>query len=308
MGTLLAELKDLAVDLELTGYKLETAEGLMAAIARAGQKPQASAILKAASLESLKPTPEEYEILKDRKFLVEFSGGKDSSAATAWLKTFFPKNQVELMFVDLGADFIGFHLFLAHFAEHVGYELKVLRSERTVFDAFLAKGDWPMFMGPYCHDLLHKPIDDYVRSHDPNKVCAVRGGRLAEKAKQGKAHESRFRVIDRMENYLFFEPIYFGAKEVSESILKETGVPVWEGYSYGNQRTACRICPGQKPSGYAAIRANYPEVWAELIELEKRFGPGAWQRREDGLGKSFEDLADLGQEAFEAGGFLRRSP
>ncbi len=212
------------------------------------------------------------------------------------------------MFVDLGADFIGFHLFLARFAEHVGYDLKVLRSERTVFDAFLAKGDWPIFMGPYCHDLLHKPLDDYVRSHDPDKVCAVRGGRLAEKAKHGVVHQSRFRVIDRMEKYLFFEPIYFGAKEVSESILKETGVPVWEGYSYGNQRTACRICPGQKPLGYAAIRANYPDVWAELIDLEKRFGPGAWQRREDGSAKPFEELADLGREAFEAGGYLRRSP
>jgi hypothetical protein len=42
---------------------------------------------------------------------------------------------------------------------------------------------------------------------------------------------------------------------------------------------------------------------AELTELEKRFGPGAWQRREDGLGKTFEDLADLGQTFFDSGGY-----
>ena len=194
------------------------------------------------------------------------------------------------------------------FAEHVGCELKVLRSERTVFDALLAKGDWPIFMGPYCHELLHKPLDDYVRAQNSDKVCSVRGGRLAEKAKHGKAHASRFRIIDRMEKYLFFEPLYFGSKEVSESVLKEAGVPIWEGYSYGNQRTACRICPGQKPAGYAAIRANYPEVWQELLFLEKRFGPGAWQRRQDGTATPFETLAELGREAIEVGGYLCRTP
>ena len=306
LGQLLSELKGFDIDIELSGFELKGIDRLLADLTRKNEQAEAPTILKAASLDDLKPTDAEYQILKDRKFLVEFSGGKDSSAATAWLKTFFPENPVELMFVDLGADFIGFHLFLAQFAEHVGYKLNVLRSEKTVFDAFLAKGDWPIFIGPYCHELLHKPIDDYIRSHDAEKVCAVRGGRLAEKAKHGKTSDSRFRDIERMRPYLFFEPLYYGAKEVSESVLVESGMPMWEGYSYGNQRTACRICPGQKPLGYAAIRANYPEVWAELLLLEKRFGPGAWQRREDGFATPFNELADLGQPAFEAGGYRSR--
>jgi 3'-phosphoadenosine 5'-phosphosulfate sulfotransferase (PAPS reductase)/FAD synthetase len=307
LSELLSELKAQSVDLALAGFDIKTADKLFEQIARSSNKGGASAILRAASLESLKPTDEEYAILKDRKFLVEFSGGKDSSAATAWLKTFFPDNQVELMFVDLGADFIGFHIFLHQFAEHVGYELKVLRAEKTVFDAFLAKGDWPMFIGPYCHEYLHKPLDDNVMRHDADKVCVVRGGRMAEKAAHGKTHESRFRTIDRMEKYLFFEPLYFGAKEVSESVLKETGVPVWEGYSFGLQRTACRICPGQKPKGYAAIRAQYPDVWAEILFLEERFGPGSWQRREDGFARPVSEMADLGQADFEAGGYPKRN-
>jgi 3'-phosphoadenosine 5'-phosphosulfate sulfotransferase (PAPS reductase)/FAD synthetase len=308
LGSILTDLRGLDLDLEFTGFETREVDKLLADLSReAERQTPPPAILRAASLEDLKPTPEEFEILKDRKFLVEFSGGKDSSAATVWLKTFFPENPVELMFVDLGADFIGFHIFLAQFAEHMGYELNILRSEKTVFDAFLHKGDWPIFMGPYCHELLHKPIDDHIRTFDSDKVCTVRGGRLAEKAKHGKISESRFRDIERMRPYLFFEPLYFGAKEVSESVLAEAGVPVWEGYSYGLRRTACRICPGQKPAGYAAIRANFPEVWDELIFLEERFGPGAWQRRDPGMAKPFSELADLGKEAFESGNYRRRA-
>ena len=55
---------------------------------------------------------------------------------------------------------------------------------------------------------------------------------------------------------------------------------------------------GKSRFGYAAIRENYPDVWSELLFLESRFGPGAWQRREDGSAKPFSELADLGKEAF----------
>ena len=82
-------------------------------------------------------------------------------------------------------------------------------------------------------------------------------------------------------------------------------MPVWEGYSYGLQRTACRICPGQKRIAYAAMRANFPQTWAELLELERRFGPGCWQDPAGEGHGSFEDMADRGQENFEAGEYKR---
>ena len=86
LGSILSDLKGLDIDLEFTGFELKEVDKLLDELSREEERTAPPAILRAASLEDLKPTPEEYEILKDRKFLVEFSGGKDSSAATAWLK------------------------------------------------------------------------------------------------------------------------------------------------------------------------------------------------------------------------------
>jgi len=100
--------------------------------------------------------------------------------------------------------------------------------------------------------------------------------------------------IARLEGLVFFQPLYFASKEVCDSILEESKVPIWEGYSRGLQRTACRICPGQKPIAYTAIRENFPDVWAELLALEERLGPGCWRRQGPEGPVGFQALADHG--------------
>jgi 3'-phosphoadenosine 5'-phosphosulfate sulfotransferase (PAPS reductase)/FAD synthetase len=309
LAGLLRELDSMDFNIEFAGFEDKDLEKLLRELEEDGEDKEPSErpkIINAASLDELAPSDEELGILAGKRFLVEFSGGKDSSAAVAWLNRFFPDAGIELMFVDMGADFVGFQLFHHAFAGFMGHPLRILRTSETLFELMLRKGDWPMFMHPYCHDLLHDAIDRHLLAHDPNEIVVVRGGRLAERAKTGKVRASRFMEVDRLPNYRFFQPLYFGAKDVSEQVLAEAGAPVWEGYGFGLQRTACRVCPGQKPSAYAAIRANFPEVWGELLSLEARFGAGCWQRREDGEGKGFEELADLGREAFEAGEFRRR--
>lgn len=303
----LEELKLADFDLDLIGFDSWTLDEILNSLDEGGAdtEKERPLIIRGASLKDLAPTDEERSILEGKRFLVEFSGGKDSSAATIWLKTYFPESQVELCFVDMGADFIGFHLFLESFAAFVGYPLRILRSDRTMFEAFLRKGDWPIFIHPYCHDILHDTLDAFFEKHAPDEVVIVRGGRLAEKAASAKVQDSRFLTIDRLKEYRFFQPLYFGAKDVSEKVLEEVGAPLWQGYRYGLQRTACRICPGQKPLAYAAIRVNYPEVWAELLFFEEKFGPGCWQRREEGEALSFDALADKGGESFREAGYER---
>jgi hypothetical protein len=74
-------------------------------------------------------------------------------------------------------------------------------------------------------------------------------------------------------------------------------------------RTACRICPGQRPCAYTAIRESYPEVWEELLWLESRLGLGAWNRW-DGKSynriQSFEELANRGEKEYFKGNYPKR--
>ncbi len=301
----LRDLKDLDFNLDLTGFKMDEISELLEPKPGAGEHPRVP-ILKTATLEQLALTDEERQAFTGRKIVVEYSGGKDSSATAVWAKHFFPEAEIELCFVDMGADHTGFNFFLHDFSQAIGCRLTILRSKENILEAFLKHGEWPGHFHPYCHDFLHQALDDHVKSHDPGKIITIRGGRLKERAATGRENSTRFLVVDRLKAYVYFQPLYFTEKNVGEGIIKTAGMPIWEGYSYGLQRTACRICPGQKRIAYAAMRANFSQVWAELLELERRFGPGCWQDPAGNGKGSFVDLADRGQEDFEQGSFQRQ--
>ena len=222
------------------------------------------------------PTDAERARLDGRTYLVEFSGGIDSSTAVLWLKQFYPEAQVHLLYVDMGADYYGMHDFLFAFAEHVEYELQTLRAPENIIDRFYREGAWPHALHPYCHELLHAALDDEVKKYDANKVVIVRGGRASERSSRTGIKEDRFLSVSRMSTYTYFQPLYFCDKTVGRAELERVGWPIWPGYDTGLGRTACRVCPGQKQGTYATIRTQYPAVWDELMTLQSRLGHGAW--------------------------------
>ncbi|MFH1034353.1 MAG: ParB N-terminal domain-containing protein [Pseudomonadota bacterium] len=299
----LRELTAQEFDLGIIGFDTSELEKLLAQdageTAGANEPPKVNKDLKA--MDDLAPDPEELSILAGRRVLVEFSGGKDSTAAALWVRRFLPDNPVELCFVDMGADFIGFHGHLATVADELGAPLKTLRSREHMIEVFLAKGKLPHFGHPYCHEVLHKTLDECFKGHAPGEIVVVRGGRLQERGKKGKTRPSRFMTIDRLPGYAFFQPLYFATKDAADKILLANQVPIWGGYGKGLQRTACRICPGQKPRAYAALRQNFPEVFEELLWMESRLGTGYWQDKTPDKSASIEHMADRGQKAFEEG-------
>lgn len=281
-------------------------------------------IARSATLAELAPSDEEKAVLAGRRVIVEFSGGKDSSAAAIWCKHFLPDAPIELLFIEMGADFVGFNLFLREFADWLGGDLQVRRSDVNMIDRFLAKGVWPHFMFPYCQELLHGELDKRISAFEDHEIVVVRGGRRQESgAQQVKRRsrkrervedcncsscpvaeerdaESRWMMVKRLPGYRYFQPLYFSDKASSEVVIAEAKAPVWEGYGRGLCRTACRVCPGQRPRAYTAIRREYPEVWKELLALEALLGPGCWNR---GPNKKkvpgFTALADHGLEQLD---------
>lgn len=309
LDSLLADIRASAISRELDS----ALNDLLAELASPAAAPAESdgerfkpETIRSGSVADLAPTEAERAVLAGRTLLIEYSGGKDSSAAAVWARYYFPENPSELLFVDMGADFVGFHLYLHDAAKFLGVPLVVLRSNKTVLDTMLTRGEWPHFLHPYCHENLHQPLHDYMRKHGPDAIAILRGGRQSERARTGKSNDNRFLVVDRMKGYIYFQPLYFSDKDTSKKLLDEAGIPVWKGYECGLQRPACRICPGQRPYSYSAIRAHYPEVWRELVDLERRFGPGAWHMvNPEGGHFGFEAAADKGQAKFEEGQYAR---
>lgn len=296
------DFKALAVDLTLPDVDMDfllSAEEL--------EKPPETKILHTGALKDLAPSKEESEILEGKKILIEYSGGKDSSAVAVWAKHFYPDAEIELVYCEMGADFVGFNVYLNMISSHWNLHLKTLRSQKGMIEEFIANGKWPHFSHPYCHNVLHSTLDYYYTQFQPKEIVIMRGGRAQERSAQsGHLQESRFLKINDKPEYIFFQPLYFAAKDTADNILNDAGSPVWDGYSYGLQRTACRCCPGQRPVAYAAIRENFPSVWDELISLEKILGKFAWGKHTKGRHWSFAEMAALGEKRFNEGGYKHK--
>lgn len=241
------------------------------------------------------PNNIEHQRLDGRMFLVEYSGGIDSSAAVLWLKQYYADAEVILLYVDMGADYYGMHDFLFAFADRVGYELRTLRAHENIIDRFYRDGAWPHALHPYCHELLHAALDAAVKQYAPDDVVIVRGGRASERSGNTKVKPDRFLEIKRMLAYTYFQPLYYCDKSVGRAELLAAGWPTWPGYDTGLGRTACRVCPGQNQGTYATIRAHYPAVWSELMALQTRLGCGAWNDPvNNNFTGDFNVLADRG--------------
>jgi site-specific DNA-methyltransferase (adenine-specific) len=248
--------------------------------------------------EVLAPNKEEKTILTGKKFIVEYSGGKDSTAALLWCLKFFPEAEIELVFIDMGADWPGYILYIERMADALKLPLVIVRSKRNIIDEFWRRQEWPSPFHPYCHDLLHDALDSSMLQHDSTEIIIVRGGRLSEATPHNIPNQTRFLKVSRkqMKDYIYFQPLYFAHKDVGQALMAKSSVPMWEGYDEGLQRTACRICPGQRIQTYAVIREKYPTVWAELMEFEGRYGPGCWSTDSDGERCSLYDMAERGDK------------
>jgi len=255
-------------------------------------------IIKEATLSDLAPSQEEDKIIKGKKILFQFSGGKDSSAVVLWAKHFYPDNEMELDFINMGADHVGLHTFIHDMATFFDIDLKVVTT-KNMFDVMLENGKWPHFNNPYCHDILHAALDDCLKSYKADDIIIMRGGRGQERTGHTKHKESRVLSVPKMRGRIYFQPFYFVDKNVGETILKENNVPTWQGYDTGLLRTACRICPGQAQPTYACIKNKHPGVWDELLWLEKKLGPGCWTDPINHKGQGFfEELATRGFKTY----------
>ena len=75
-----------------------------------------------------------------------------------------------------------------------------------------------------------------------------------------------------MKNYTYYHPCHDIAYEVEESIVKKSGVPLWEGYAMGFKRSACWCCPAQASEQAYALSVNYPGLVEVMRRWEKRLG------------------------------------
>jgi 3'-phosphoadenosine 5'-phosphosulfate sulfotransferase (PAPS reductase)/FAD synthetase len=207
--------------------------------------------------------------------LVQFSGGKDSTAAALWAAKNRGARKLELCFVDPGVEFPGITSHIRDVALFLGVDFKILKPELDWW-TWVAENGWPSLLyRPCAMDFIHKPFAAYVLKHEAVRTLVLTGSR-AEEAVRGStktATSSLGSLGKHADKYHHFAPCFSVKKDIENEIIEASGVPIWEGYSRGFIRTACWCCPGMHGDQALALQKNYPGLADDIRRWEKKIGP-----------------------------------
>lgn len=230
--------------------------------------------------------------------IVQFSGGKDSTAAAVWAAHHKGDKKLVLAFVDPGVEFPGITAHIQECATFFGCDFDILRPKLDWW-SWIAREGWPsLLFRPCAIDYIHKPFAEFVKKHEEGRTIVFTGSRAQEAVRGSKKTErSELQSLgSKASKYQHFAPCFAAKKDTLEQVIAASGVPLWEGYSRGFVRTACWCCPGQCGKQAVALQKNYPGLANDIRRWEKRVGIF---RPTETPPWSFDDLRGAGERALE---------
>ena len=230
------------------------------------------------------------------RFVVLFSGGKDSLASLLWVRCNFPEIDCCAVFSDTGVEFPGMGAYVAEMCELLDAEYVVVKPTTEWWSWLRKKGRWPSLLYRDCaQQMIHTPCAQWVRANCKAEQTAIFTGSRAEEAVRGsqKTSTSSLGSLGKdAERYYHFAPCFNVKKAVLERVLRESALPLWVGYGKGFVRTACWCCPGQCGLQAAALQEHYPGLANEIKQWEKSLG--VLRPEDHGIGTSFNELVARG--------------
>jgi len=243
-------------------------------------------------------------LARTRTLVVQYSGGKDSTAAALWAAKHRDGRDLLLVFTDPGVEFPGISSHVQDVANFLQAEAVVVKPALDWWCWLAKEGQWPSILHrPCAMKFVHHPFGEYLKQQDPETTLLLTGSR-AEEAMRGSKKTSTSRLESahaRTGKFEHFAPAFSAQKSMLEQVITESGVPLWEGYSRGFVRTACWCCPGQCGAQALALTKNYPGLAEDIRRWEKRIGPLQPQSLRGGkYGVSFDQLVAAGQKQEES--------
>ncbi len=196
-------------------------------------------------------------------FIIEFSGGRDSSLAMLKTLPYLRGKQFEAVYVETGAEFPSVTYHVISFCKNHGVPLRILTPKQHILQYYMEKECFPDSIYRDCqHKFIVDTVDRYVNELKARglEVLIIRGGRKSQKTRL--SHSDKFQVLDGKQIY---NPIFDLDKETYNREI--AGVPLWPGYAAGFDRTACWFCPFQKKTQWEAMKKAYPFLWEALRDM-----------------------------------------
>jgi 3'-phosphoadenosine 5'-phosphosulfate sulfotransferase (PAPS reductase)/FAD synthetase len=244
------------------------------------------------------------------KTYISWSGGKDSTATVILAHEhnlpidliiislpFFDKSRKIYADHPLHIDFI-FNKAIPTF-ESWGYKVKVVSSEKDyMYWFFKHRGNkcknpkyngkmYGWLMGKMCkmNGEKVKPIKDYIKKLDKDGWQSIVGIGINEPQRLERLH-SRKNQISLLEQYGY-------TTDMAKELCRQHGLlsPL---YDMGGLQQGCFFCPNSPLREFAKLARDYPQLWNELVELNKLYQKDKTQFVKQGFkyGMSFDKLME----------------
>lgn len=214
------------------------------------------------------------------RFVVGFSGGKDSLAAALLCRDL---GTTTLLHADTGWEHPGHHDYVRSAAARLGLELVVVRSKHGgMADVVRHKRMFPTRLRRFCTvELKIKPIAAYL-AEQTDEVVSVIGVRREESAARAKLEEwSHFDEGDCWT----WRPLLDWPLEQVLGRLRSAGAELHPHYHEGASRVGCYPCIYARKAEIAALPDSRVQ---EIAELEREIEAGA----KDGGTRAFFQCKD----------------
>jgi len=247
-------------------------------------------------------------------FFVGHSGGKDSQALYAVIKSWVPADQIVVVHADLGdVEWDGIQ---DHIKANIQHPLNVVeatpykdgtpktlleridRNHRRLVAAGRNVNPWPDNNNRFCTgELKTDPIWKYIRHHPAKIAINCVGIRAEESTRRSKANPLKINkkntCSDRVQRAAFdFYPIFDLFEIDVWNIIAADGQKRHHAYDDGNDRLSCKFCVFGSPGDWQNAARHDPALYAWYVEAEKRYGFTIKQDKpiEEWVGIRVEDL------------------
>ena len=209
------------------------------------------------------------EIDEQTPIIVNFSGGKDSSALLLWIKAHYPSNPITAIYNDTGFEHPGVLQYIQSMTSQVDVPLVVLGSQ-GLLNIVEARGMIPGFGCRYCTRALKmNPAAKWIRHNFPSgKVINCFGFRAEESPARAKKEvlSSHLELCTHHREVLNFAPLLDWRTADVIELVESEGFKLFPTYEYLS-RLSCRYCFLAGKRDREATRLNDPEAFGTVREL-----------------------------------------
>jgi DNA sulfur modification protein DndC len=207
------------------------------------------------------------------ELIINFSGGKDSSAMLAYLCEHYPDVKKHVVYADTGWEHEGTEQWCRQIVGMFGLPLHVVRSNtKTLLTMALKRGKFPGMKQRQCtSDLKRDPIVKWIVNNVKDPVIVncigIRGEESANRSKAKRLKRNKRQTNSRRTIWDWL-PIHSWTEEQVLAYLKEKGVPLHPVYQY-LRRFSCRICIFMTEHDLRQVQKFDPEAIAIISDMER---------------------------------------